>query len=137
MVKSLDDTLRAHGYRATRPRRSVWEALQRTTGHVTADELIDLVSGDVDPASVYRALALFEEIGLARVSRFQASDAGRWEPAHPDEHFHMVCRECGRVDHHVGTLVAGIREHLTGDHGFAAEEITLTVTGRCRTCRGT
>lgn len=135
MAQNLDDTLRAHGYRTTRPRRSVWDALQRASVHVTADEIIDLIDSDVDPASVYRALALFEELGLARASRFQDSDASHWEPAHPDEHFHMVCRECGRVDHHVGTLVAGIREHLAGDHGFAAEEIDLTVTGRCRACR--
>ncbi|MEX2562006.1 MAG: Fur family transcriptional regulator [Nitriliruptoraceae bacterium] len=130
----LDATLRTHGYRVTRPRRSVWEALQRAGHHITADEIAALVDHEVDPASVYRTLALFEELGLARVSRFQDSDAGRWETAHPDEHFHMVCRRCGRVDHHVGTLVASIRDHLAGDHGFQVEEIDLTVTGLCRLC---
>jgi len=130
----LDATLRTHGYRVTRPRRSVWEALQRAGDHITADEIAALVGHEVDPASVYRTLALFEELGLARVSRFQDSDAGRWETAHPDEHFHMVCRRCGAVDHHVGTLVASIRDHLAGDHGFKVDEIDLTVTGLCRRC---
>lgn len=136
MIESLDDTLRAHGYRVTRPRRTVWDALRRTTDHVTVDELVELVDDDVDPASVYRTLALFEELGIARMSRFQDSDAGRWEPAHPDEHFHMVCRVCGQVEHHAGTLVASIQEHLAADHGFVADDVDLTVTGRCSRCQG-
>lgn len=131
----LDELLRAHGYRATQPRRVVWEALRSASGHVTADELASLVRQEVDLASVYRALALFEKLGLARVSHFGDGDAGRWEPSHPDEHFHLVCVECGSVDHHVGSLVARIEEHLDDGHGFAVSEVELTVRGRCQTCR--
>jgi Fur family ferric uptake transcriptional regulator len=134
----LTTVLRDRGYRVTRPRRAVWDALHRGDGHLTVDEvatLVDAAGEDVDTASLYRALALFEELGLARVSRLGDRDAGRWELAHPDEHFHLVCRSCGQVDHHVGSLVAQIRDHLDGGHGFEVEDVELVVSGRCAACR--
>lgn len=133
-----DRTLRDHGYRVTQPRRAVWRALQAGVGHRTVEEIaatLVALDEEVDTASLYRALALFEELGLARVSRLGDRDAGRWELAHPDEHFHLVCQACGDVDHHVGTLVEQIREHLEGDHGFAIEQVELVVTGRCANCQ--
>ncbi len=131
----LDRTLREHGYRATTPRRLVWDALLRAPGHVTVEELSAYVVDDVDQASIYRALALFEELGIARTSRLGDSEASRWEPAHPDEHFHLVCGSCGRIDHHVGSLVARIVDHLDEGHGFEVEQVELVVTGRCSDCR--
>lgn len=131
----LATTLRQHGYRVTQPRRTVWDALLRAPGHLTVEQLAEQVEGSVDQASIYRALKLFEELGLARMSHLGTGDASRWEPAHPDEHFHLVCRSCGAVDHHVGTLVADIRAHLDDGHGFVAEDVELVVTGRCRRCR--
>jgi Fur family transcriptional regulator, ferric uptake regulator len=132
----LDRTLREHGYRVTVPRRVVWSALLEAPGHVTVEELAELIDDPVDVASIYRALALFEELGLARMSRLGDGDASRWEPAHPDEHFHLVCTACGRVDHHVGTLVRQITHHLHEGHGFAVEQVELVVRGRCQRCRG-
>jgi Fur family transcriptional regulator, ferric uptake regulator len=135
----LDDELRARGYRVTQPRRLVWDALQAAGGHLTVDELalaIGSNGGEVDLASVYRILALFEQLGLARVNRLRADDAGRWELAHPDEHFHLVCVTCGRIDHHVGSLVARIRDHLDEAHRFEVGGIDLVVRGRCGACRG-
>ena len=135
--EDLDEELRARGYRVTRQRRAVWQALQ-SGGHVTVDELLDRLDAegtDVDTASVYRALSLFDELGIARVSRLREGDPGRWELAHPDEHFHLVCDRCGEVDHHVGTLVQGIRSHLSDGHGFEVHNVELVVSGRCERCR--
>ena len=91
----------------------------------------------IDRATAYRVLALLEELGLVRASQLGSGDAVRWERAHPDEHFHLRCTRCGTVDHHVGTLVATVREHLDDGHGFRAETIELTVHGRCAACVGT
>ncbi|MFA9431711.1 Fur family transcriptional regulator [Egicoccus sp. AB-alg2] len=138
MDTELDRTLRAHGHRVTRPRRVVWQALQAEHGHRTVEEIaasIEDAGEEVDTASLYRTLSLFEELGLARVTRLGDRDAGRWELAHPDEHFHLVCQVCGDVDHHVGTLVARIREHLEEGHGFATEHVELVVNGRCADCQ--
>ncbi|MCC5947606.1 MAG: transcriptional repressor [Nitriliruptoraceae bacterium] len=136
----LDEALRSRGYRVTAPRRAVWEALELAEGHLTVEEVhraTATVGYDVDLASVYRTLSLYEQLGLARASRLGDSDANHWELAHPDEHFHLLCAVCGDVDHHVGSLVASIRAHLDEGHGFAVDDVELTVTGRCARCRGT
>ncbi len=150
----LAAALRAGGHRLTEPRRAVWSALDATArsgrspgsvdagahedGHLTVDEVVDrthALGASVDRATAYRVLALLEELGLVRATKLGSTDAVRWERAHPDEHFHLRCTSCGAVDHHVGTLVATVREHLDEGHGFAADSVELTVHGRCAACR--
>ena len=134
----LVDVLRTRGYRVTRPRRAVWEVLRDAEDHLTVEQVVSRIvaAGDeVDLASVYRTLALFEQLDLARASRLGGSDAGRWELMHPDEHFHLLCEVCGGVDHHVGSLVARIRDHLHTGHGFEVRGVELTVSGVCSRCR--
>lgn len=134
----LDRELRARGHRVTRPRRAVWEVLAAAERHLTVEEVAARLAGEGHPpdlTSVYRTLALFEELGLARTNRLGDGEAGSWELAHPDEHFHLVCESCGTVDHHVGSLVADVREHLDHDHGFEVRQVELVVRGRCPACR--
>lgn len=137
----LTAALRVGGHRLTGPRRAVWAALRgtdpREDAHRSVDEIVERthVQGvGIDRATAYRVLALLEELGLVRASKLGSGDAVRWERAHPDEHFHLRCTVCGTVDHHVGTLVATVREHLDDGHGFRADTIELIVHGRCATC---
>ncbi len=133
----IDDLLRDRGHRVTDQRRAVWQALVEGEGHRTAEEIAAAANRDaeVNLASVYRSLALFAELDLARETRLGGEEASHWEVAHPDEHFHLVCDDCGAVDHHVGTLVQQIRDHLSVGHGFEPTDIELNVRGRCATCR--
>lgn len=135
----LAEVLRVGGYRVTRPRTAVWEVMLETGGHLTADEISDRVqehAPGVNLASVYRALALLGELDLVRESRLGDSDASTWEIAHPeDDHFHLVCEACGRVDHHAGDLVDEVREHLRRSHRFDVSAVELVVRGRCEDCR--
>jgi Fur family ferric uptake transcriptional regulator len=130
------EVLRASGHRVTGPRQAVWRALVESGAHRTAHQLAERgARGDptVNLASVYRSLALFEQLDLVRQSHL-GGDAGRWELAHPDEHFHLVCATCGAVDHHKGSLVKAVRDHLASGHGFEVDQVELIVTGRCATC---
>ncbi|MDQ4130227.1 MAG: transcriptional repressor [Actinomycetota bacterium] len=133
----VSDVLREHGYRLTRPRQVVWEVLREADGHLTAEEIADRVeeiSPGVNLASVYRSLSLLAELDLVRESRLGEGGAARWELAHPDEHFHLVCERCGAITHHAGDLVEQVRGHLASRHGFVAHTVDLVVTGRCRDC---
>lgn len=135
----LSDQLRVRGYRVTRPRQAVWRALSDARDHLTVEEVAARVADrqpGVNLASVYRTLALFAELDLVRESRLGDEDVTRWEIAHPDEHFHLVCEVCGQVDHHAGDLVARVVDHLRTDHRFEPWSVELTVAGRCATCAG-
>lgn len=149
--RELTAALLAGGHRLTGPRRAVWAALAPLAplaahadahgdAHLSVDEVVErtqALGSGIDRATAYRVLALLEELGLVRASQLGSGDAVRWERAHPDEHFHLRCTSCGMVDHHVGTLVATVREHLDDGHGFRAETIELTVHGLCAACVGT
>jgi Fur family ferric uptake transcriptional regulator len=139
----LATRLRATGNRLTDARRAVWSVLgEGMTGshagaHLSVDEVVERTHAHgvgVDRATAYRTLALLEGLGLVRASQLGSGVPVRWERAHPDEHFHLRCTVCGRVDHHVGTLVATVREHLATGHGFLADYVELTVHGRCVAC---
>ncbi|HUG07530.1 MAG TPA: Fur family transcriptional regulator [Acidimicrobiia bacterium] len=136
-ASELGVVLRDHGYRLTSPRWLVWSVLRSAGGHLTADEVHARVH-EADPtvniSSVYRSLTLFEDLDLVRESHLGIDDSARWEIAHPDDHFHLVCRLCGSVDHHEGELVDQIRSHLGDHHDFSTENVDLVVTGICESC---
>lgn len=136
-ASELGVVLRDHGYRLTSPRWLVWSVLRSAGGHLTADEIaveVNQADPTVNISSIYRALTLFEDLDLVRESHLGIDDSARWEIAHPDDHFHLVCRLCGSVDHHEGELVEQIRSHLGDHHSFRADNVDLVVTGICRRC---
>lgn len=133
----LAEALRSAGNRVTPPRIHVWEVLREAGEHLTAEEItrrVHVRDPAINLSSVYRSLALFAELEMVRESNLADDAAARWELAHPDEHFHLVCTRCGSVDHHRGSVVADIRRHLTSSHGFIAEQVELVVSGLCREC---
>lgn len=138
MTADIESILRSHGSRSTGPRRAVWSVLTKTDEHLTVEQITGRVhqhDRSINAASVYRALGLFNELGLVRESKLGEGGTTHWELAHPDEHFHIVCNQCGQVDHHVGSLVSSIVDHLSGDHGFEPQQVELTVRGICSTCQ--
>jgi Fur family ferric uptake transcriptional regulator len=133
----LKTALGAAGHRLTGPRLAVWDVVAGSDAHMTAEEIADAVRAadpTVNLSSVYRSLALFSELGLVRESNLGASEAIHWELAHSDEQFHLRCTSCGRVEHHLGDLVAQVEHHLSRHHGFNASRVELLVWGTCRSC---
>ncbi len=128
--------LRAHGHRVTDARRAVHAALVGASRHLTPEQVVERAGGEVNLATVYRVLGLFEDLSLARSTRLDADGPASWELAHPDDHVHLVCERCGDVDHHVGDAVSRLRGHLLDGHGFAADDVDLVVRGTCASCRG-
>jgi Fur family ferric uptake transcriptional regulator len=132
----VGELLRTEGYRLTPQRQLVWNAVRGAEDHLTAEQIheeVTRVAPAINLASVYRSLALLAQLGLVKEVQL-GEGMGRWEVNHPDDSFHLVCRTCGRVDHHPGDLVERVRSHVAGDHGFVPEGIDLVVHGRCAGC---
>ena len=131
----LERSLRAHGCRVTTARRVVWDVLEDADSHLNAATVsarVKLVDPAINQSSVYRALALFTEIGLLRESR--TDDTTTWEPFHDDAAIHLVCSSCGRVIHHDTSLVPRLRRDLDELSDFVPETIDVRVSGRCAAC---
>jgi Fur family transcriptional regulator, ferric uptake regulator len=132
------DALRESGHRLTPQRVLVWDVLRRAGDrHMSAEQIFNEVQKTLptfNVASVYRTLSLLAELGLAKETRLPEGPAV-WEIAHDHQHHHLVCRRCGSITHHEEPALSQVALHLLQQHGFAAEELDLLVTGLCLQCR--
>ncbi|MCW2990414.1 MAG: ferric uptake regulator, Fur family [Solirubrobacterales bacterium] len=131
-------TLRVSGHRAGGARQVVIDVLAETGGGLTAADLVaQLGTGDrrAAPASVYRALAALEDLGLIR--RIEMSRAiSRYELVLPsgEHHHHMVCISCGHTEtFRDATLERAL--HLVEQHAeFNVQSHDVILHGLCRNC---
>ncbi|MEM1415617.1 MAG: Fur family transcriptional regulator [Myxococcota bacterium] len=130
--------LRERGLRVTAQRLALLRAVAAHP-HATADRIGDACRaelGTMSKPSVYDGLTLLVERGLVR--RIQpARSPARYESRVGDNHHHVVCRSCGRMED-VGCAV-GARPCLeaSDDHGFVIDEAEVLYWGLCRDCRAT
>lgn len=129
----IEQHLRDEGIRATRARVAVFHALERAGRHATVDDLAAVIGGGVNVASIYRSLALFEDLGLVQRTA-GPGDATAWELRHADDQIHLVCTACGAVTHHPVGEAADLIAHVREDHGFEVRRASVTMEGRCRGC---
>jgi Fe2+ or Zn2+ uptake regulation protein len=135
-VADLTELLRERGMRVTSQRLLIDRALRDDGGHLTADqvhELVEPVLPGVTQQTVYSTLGLLTELGVAR--RVNAPGPTRFE-ARTDAHHHMVCERCGAVeDLHVRVPVARA-VGASRERGFVPSSASVTVLGLCADCSG-
>jgi Fur family peroxide stress response transcriptional regulator len=124
--------LRAGGYRVTRQRLAVFDALAGLGGHRGVDEVADALRrrGDALPVtSVYNAVEALQAVGLVSVAhrgppRALYEVAGR-------SHDHFVCRVCGSI---VDVEVPRSRSVRSPLPGALVDEVEITYRGVCAAC---
>src|SRR4051812_6505300 len=95
----LKTALRERGQRETVQRLLILRALHELGRHATADDVLHAVEEglpNVSLPTVYSALDLFEELGLAR--RVDPGSGPVLYDPNLDGHAHAVCRRCGKVE---------------------------------------
>ena len=135
--QSVREQLRARGLRWTPQRRVLIDVLSGATGHVTGSELIERCRA-VDPATVpstvYRTLAVLEDLGL--VSHSHGHDGREEFHVLPEiEHGHLHCTRCGRTWELAAGEAAAFIVGLQQTHGFSVQVSHLSVGGLCPECR--
>jgi Fur family transcriptional regulator, stress-responsive regulator len=135
---STESRLRDAGLRVTAQRVVVLEVLDRSDGHLTAEE-VRLAArsriGSVSVQAVYDVLAVLTRVGLARCIETPGHPA-RYESRVGDNHHHFVCRRCGRtidVDCAVGDAPCLLPSAVP--RGFEIDEAEVTYWGICSDCR--
>ena len=131
----LESALRERGMRVTPQRVLINRALRELDRHVTADEVLAAVSQRLPNASlptVYATLDLLEELGMVR--RVAArSGAALYDPR-TDEHQHLVCRACGRVEDIDVAVDSASAFRAARRGGFEPSDAELVVSGVCGSC---
>ncbi len=96
MASALASALRTAGFKATRPRLAVLRVLAATPKPLPIREIAKRVGAEADQVTVYRIVEAFAKKGLIRETLLGANRAYEYAPT--DDHHHVVCIRCGRVE---------------------------------------
>ncbi|MBA7505031.1 Ferric uptake regulation protein [subsurface metagenome] len=124
--------LRGWGYRMTIPRQVILDLLNRSSKHLSAEDIY-----------LYRTLDLLEQMGIIHKfdfgdgrSRYELSQGPQWR-----HHHHLVCTKCGRIIDYTDfvteevKLLSKIEEALTKKYNFKINTHQLHFYGLCEKCR--
>jgi Fur family ferric uptake transcriptional regulator len=125
--------LREEGHTVGRTRTAILEAVRAKQRAFTAEELVESLDG-VHEATVYRTLALLEEIGVVRHIHLSHGPAIYERTAVSGEHRHLVCETCGRHIAVPRRVFDAARRALERDYDFVLDGSHFAIVGRCRKC---
>jgi Fe2+ or Zn2+ uptake regulation protein len=125
-----------HGHSMTVQRRLLLELLRDAEGHIDAKELYRRASArdeSISPATVYRSLNLFKELGLIdeiRLGKIRCY----YEIKQSLSHQHLVCQGCGKVIEFQNPYFQKLIEAVMREHRFNITKAELYLEGYCPEC---
>ena len=130
------DILRSNGFRVTRQRTLIMDAVCGGQGHTTFGEIYARtkeMDTSIDRSTVYRTLDLLIKVGLV-----VSADIGKaekvYEISKARAHHHLVCQECGNVLLVQSEIVKSLFDDLERQYQFAITMDHLVIFGVCSTC---
>ena len=119
-------------------RLAVLEIFLRTEGHVTVDELCDLLTEDHHPLDrdfVQATIDLMCHYGFAHKNRFN-NGVLRYEHRHLGQHHdHMVCTKCNAIIEFENLAIEQMQSRIAATYGFHLLQHKMELYGICRECR--
>ncbi|MDO4799331.1 MAG: Fur family transcriptional regulator [Bacillota bacterium] len=123
------------GIKNTLPRRRILEILDAAEQPLTAHQIADQLSGEIDLSTVYRTLDLFTEKQLV-VKTVSFGDATAGYERNSGEHRHMlICTECGETAYFRACPIHALEKQLESETGYEIKTHRLELTGLCGSCR--
>ena len=120
--------------RETRQRRVVYDTIQKTHSHPTADWIFERVRAEVPKISlgtVYRNLSVLKDEGVIR--EIYGTDRRAHYDADLSPHGHFICTDCGQIWDVFGIPEVDWRT-LKELVGCEVAEQKLDFQGRCAAC---
>ena len=128
--------IQAKPWPVTAQRRLILDILQEAGTHIDAKEVYRRAS-ERDPrisiATVYRSLRLFKQMGLIDERRL-GQMRFCYEIKQSDEHYHLVCRACGRVIEFKLPLIQELVNDIQHKNKFHVTRAELCLEGYCEEC---
>ena len=132
------ERLRPVGGKRSSKRDLIVNVFLRQEGHLSADDLVDLMRREDDKtsrATVYRTLQWMVDAGIARKVDF-GDGRSRFEHSyrHP-RHFHLICKACNQSAEFLSSDIEGLIEEIATARGFTPRQSVVQIYGTCDECR--
>ena len=121
----------------SRARDAVVDAFLATPGHVSIEELTAIVrerDPGVGATTVYRALKLLVECGVAAAREFGDGHTRYERVLEGTHHDHLICTGCGAVTEFEDRAIEGLQEQVARRHGFRITSHKMELYGVCGRC---
>jgi Fur family ferric uptake transcriptional regulator len=135
-AEELRAALKEQGWRMTPQRRLILEAIMRSRGHISVEQVHRQVVRDypeVNLTTVYRTLEVLEGLGYVRHTHFHG-EAAQYQRTDEPAHQHMVCTECGRDQELDVSVIAPLVDELRERYEFHADLSHTAILGLCGKC---
>jgi Fur family peroxide stress response transcriptional regulator len=130
------EKLKSTGVRMTPQRHAILEFLLSSMSHPTADEIYKSLEGkfpNMSVATVYNNLRVFKEAGLIRELTY--GDASSRFDANMTDHYHVICRECGKITDFDYPPLIDVEREAAKRTGFRVESHRMEIYGICKDCQ--
>jgi Fur family ferric uptake transcriptional regulator len=133
-------SLKQRGVRLTRQRQILLDLIDQSGEHLDAEQLFKLAQ-EKDPklnrVTVYRTLKLLKAGGLVDELDLMHhnGDQHYYETRMKQEHAHIICLRCGRVEEFFGEPLRRMREQIEDQFGFQIVLARTEVGGYCSHCQ--
>ncbi|MCL4402217.1 MAG: transcriptional repressor [Acidobacteria bacterium] len=139
-LESIRGSLKEKGVRLTRQRQILLELIDKAGQHLDAERLYRLAK-ERDPklnrVTVYRTLKMLKQGGLVDELDLMhyGGDQHYYESRLKQEHAHVICLRCGRVEEFFGEPLQRLRRQIETHFGFQVVLSRTEVGGYCAHCR--
>ena len=139
-MQTTGSTLKQRGIRLTKQRQILLDIIDKSGAHLDAEQLFRLAQ-ERDPklnrVTVYRTLKLLKEGGLVDELDLMhyAGDQHYYETRMKQEHAHVICLQCGRVEEYFGEPLKAMRKQIQESLGFEIRTARTEVGGYCSHCQ--
>lgn len=116
-------------------RKSVFEVIQKAHDHPTAADVIERLRGqgfNFAYGTVYNSLRYLTDVGLIR--ELKLGEAVSRYDARTDDHQHIVCIKCGRVDEVLTDVPVEWINAVAKETSYHIEHAQVVLEGVCDTC---
>jgi Fur family ferric uptake transcriptional regulator len=139
-LDSMQGSLRQRGVRLTRQRQILLDLIDKSGEHLDAERLFQLAK-ERDPklnrVTVYRTLKMLKTGGLVDELDLMhhEGDQHYYETRLKQEHAHVICLRCGKVEEFFGEPLQRLRRQIETHFGFQVLLARTEVGGYCSHCQ--
>ncbi|WP_419769189.1 MAG: Fur family transcriptional regulator [Candidatus Marinarcus sp.] len=139
IIAELKKIVKQKGLKYTEQREFVLKILMQAKGHLTAEEIYNLIKmtnpdSNIGIATVYRALSFLEEVNLITSITF-GNEGKKYESNAKEHHDHLICTSCGKIVEFVDEEIEKRQNLIAEKNGFKISSHSMQLYGTCKKCQ--